>query len=750
MSAPQPKTDAPADVNPDELDHRARVLATRTPAIGRSIADAFVLKDRDLFLLTERGGNIPRHDPHGFGLYHHDCRFLDSYVLEIDGQAPVLLGSTSAAGFRGIVELTNPDLPRARGGKLEKHEIALCWDRTLDAEHLSLHDTLRIKSFSAEPVEVEISLAFRARFEDVYTVRGMCKGPRGEHHPARWEDGRLYLRYDGKDGIRRTTQVAFGRRPHDTRGRRARFVLRLDPGAEQEIGVVVVVGESSAKDEAPPPSPPDPRRPADRRPRLDARDAGMTRVHTDSVPLTRALDRSLRDLAVLRSTLEDATYVAAGVPWYAALFGRDALVVALEALGYDPDLARDTLRLLARYQAQKDDPSRDEEPGKIMHELRVGELARVGAIPQTPYYGAVDTTPLFLILLARHAAWTGTLDLFQELRPNVDAALGWVDGHGDPRVGGHLAYCSRASGGLANQGWKDSGDGIVMENGALARQPIALVEVQGYVHMAKLGIAALADRAGEPALAARLRREAAQLAERFARDFWLDDKGFFALALTADGPAAVLSSNPGQALWTGIVDPERARRTMESLLSEPMWSGWGIRTLSARERRYNPVAYHRGTVWPHDNALIAAGFRRHGFDEAARRVFCGILDASTYFAMHRLPELFTGFPREVYGVPIRYPVACHPQAWAAGSVPFMLESLLGLVPEAFEARLRIVRPTLPPGIHHVDLRGVRVGRARVDLGFEARGEGRVEARVLRNDGGIDVRVEEEEASREAA
>jgi len=548
---------------------------------------------------------------------------------------------------------------------------------------------------------------------------------------------RIALRYDGQDGIQRTTDIVFHRRPDDSRDGRARFLLHLEPYAEEEIGLSIVLGESGAPAGASPPSPGSPRRQGD--PAAEA-----TEIHARSVPLERVLRRSLRDLAGLRSTLAGESYVAAGVPWFAALFGRDALIVALETLAYDPDLARDTLRILARYQGRAEDPSRDEEPGKILHELRVGELARVGAIPHTPYYGAVDTTPLFLVLLARHADWTGTLELFHELRPAVDAALAWIADHGESKSSGYVEYCSRATGGLANQGWKDSGDGIVMESGALARQPIALVEVQGYVYLAKTGVAALADRAGEPALAARLRSEAEALKRRFARDFWLEDRGFLALALTPDGPAAVLSSNPGQALWTGIVEPEHARRTMESLLSDPMWSGWGIRTLSALERRYNPVAYHRGTVWPHDNALIAAGFKRHGFDEAARRVFSGILDASMYFPMHRLPELFTGLPREPFRVPIRYPVACHPQAWAAGSIPFMLESLLGLTPEAFEHRLRIVRPTLPEEVGGVELRGLRVGESRVDLAFQAGPDGHVEVRVLRNDGGLDVRVEQGE------
>ncbi len=279
-----------------------------------------------------------------------------------------------------------------------------------------------------------------------------------------------------------------------------------------------------------------------------------------------------------------------------------------------------------------------------------------------------------------------------------------------------------------------------MANGDLARQPIALVEVQGYVYLAKTQLAGVLDRVGDAALAARLRREAEELKQRFSRDFWLTDKGFFAMALTPDGPAAVLSSNAGQALWTGIAWPEQARRTAERLLSPSMFNGWGIRTLSEDERRYNPIAYHRGTVWPHDNAIIAAGFRRYGLDEAACRVFTGLLYASSYFSMHRLPELFSGFRQADYGVPVGYPVACHPQAWAAGSLPFLLTSLLGLEPEAFENRLRIVRPTLPKDIDDIEVRGLRVAGASVDLGFERESDGTVSVHVRGSRGGIDVKV----------
>jgi glycogen debranching enzyme len=348
-----------------------------------------------------------------------------------------------------------------------------------------------------------------------------------------------------------------------------------------------------------------------------------------------------------------------------------------------------------------------------------------------------------LIVLGRYASWTGDLDLFQELRGNVDRALAWMDEYGDLDGDGYLAYQSRASRGLANQGWKDSGDSIVNADGSLARPPIKLVEVQGYAYLARRSAADLFERAGDGARARHLRQQAQALRERFNRDFWLADQQFYALALQRDNkPAAVIASNPGQALWTGIIDEDRAAQVVRRLMAEDMFTGWGIRTLSAQERRYNPISYHDGTVWPHDNSLLVAGFRTYGQDEAARRVLEALVAAAVHFHAYRLPEVFAGFTRDVFGVPVHYPVACHPQAWAAGSVPYMLATVLGLVPEAFEERLRIVRPILPDQISRLELHNLQVGQARVDLRFR-RVQDRTEVDVLRREGTLDVRVETE-------
>ena len=731
---------------PEEKHRRKqRVTNKDRSALVRSIADAVVIKDEDLFFLSERDGRVPLNATHGFGLYYHDCRFLNGYELHLADSRPSTLVATAPSGFKAELVVTNPDIRLSDGSLLQKEDLGIRWERVLDASRTALGDRITFRNYRPEPATLPVSLRFGAAFEDIFTVRGMPTGKRGRLHPPAWKDGVLSFAYDGTDGLHRTLDIHFSPAAQRTEGTTAHFELTLQPQQSVAIQVTLQLAESPQAGKA---------GAADRPlPDLGQVTASLersakewldrqTEVRAESILLGRVLERSLRDLRVLRSSLRGHTYFAAGVPWYVTLFGRDSLISSLQSLAYEPEVAEHTLRLLAAYQGQKVDEWRDEEPGKIMHELRVGELARTNEVPQTPYYGTIDATPLFLILLSRHAAWTGRLDLFHDLRGHVEAALGWMAKYGDPKGEGYLAYQVKSKKGLGNQGWKDSGDAIVNADGSLARPPVALAEVQGYAYLAKVGLAGLYRRAGDPGRADQLRREAEELRRRFNRDYWLEDEGVYALALQ-DGkePAAVVSSNAGQVLWSGIADPDKARRTVERLMADDMFSGWGVRTLATGERRYNPLGYHLGTVWPHDNALIAAGCRRYGLDEPAGRIFGGILDAAMHFPHRRLPELFAGFARAEYQVPVHYPVACHPQAWAAGAVPYLLETALGLRPAAFERRLLIARPMLPPFTDWVEVRGLRVGRARADLRFERSASGRVAAHVLAVDGDLDVVME---------
>jgi glycogen debranching enzyme len=686
---------------------KQRVLSQGIASVTPEIADAAVLKDGDLFLIFTPGGELPEGAAHGLGLYYHDCRYLHTYQLRLNGQAPTPLGVSTAAGDSGRVELTNPELSGS-DGTLARDTLSIEWSRALDGDEPSLTDTLTFHNWGPESAEVELELCFGSGFEDVFEVRGLLEERLGTLHRPAWRQGTLQFRYDGADGVERSLTVEVPPELVRRKGTTLTAQLALKPRESRRLELRLVIHES-------PPAAAD-----GRTARQEEPWPGPGAVSSDSLLLDEVFRRCFADLRLLRSTLRGRSFIAAGIPWFATLFGRDSLIAALQLLPYAPEVARDTLRLLAEYQADRIDEYRDAEPGKILHEYRTGEMARSGAIPHSPYYGTVDATPLFLIVLGEYVAWTGDLGLFDELRHNVARALHWIDHSGDRDGDRYVEYRSTSKHGLVNQGWKDSGNAIIDAEGRIAKPPIALVEVQAYVYAAKLAIAGLCDRRGEAELAAQLRREAETLAGQFDRDYWVDELDCYAMALEArKEPLRVVSSNAGHALWCGIARQDRAARLAPRLMADDMFSGWGVRTLSADSCGYNPVGYHLGTVWPHDNGIIAAGLKRYGFSSAARRIVDGIIAAAAEFGHRRLPELWTGFSRRQYPTPIRYPVACHPQAWAAGSVPFQLQHLLGLQPDGCERRLRVVRPVLPGLAGWLEVHGLAVGDARVDLRFEA-------------------------------
>ena len=447
-----------------------------------------------------------------------------------------------------------------------------------------------------------------------------------------------------------------------------------------------------------------------------------TRVVSDDQLFNRILGRSLGDLELLRSELDGHSYYAAGIPWFATLFGRDSLITASQTLAFGPGMAASTLRLLASRLGRELNDERDEEPGKVLHELRVGEPAALGETPFARYYGSVDSTPLFLCLLCLHADWSGNLDLFRELRGPADAALEWIDRYGDLDGDGLVEYRRRSPDGLETQGWKDSRDGIPDDHGEPLGAPVALVEVQGYVIRAKRLMARLFELDGDGSRGERLRGEAAAL-EAQLESFWLSDAGGYAIGLDAEKrPGSAGASNQGHLLWAGAVSDARARAIRDLLMGPDLFTGWGVRTLAQSHPAFNPLGYHTGSVWPHDSALIACGLRRYGFDDDFALIFEGLLEAGSRFAEYRLPELFAGLSRAESDEPVPYPVACRPQAWAAGSIPFLLQSGLGLSPDALNGRLRIVRPTLPRWLDRVEVTGLELGSARIDLRFERAGE----------------------------
>ncbi len=659
----------------EQTDRKQQVLTHGSASAVHGIADALVIKDRDLFFLCKPDGEVPVGADHGFGLYYNDCRLLRGYELRLDGDATDRLASSARGGKEMSVELTNREVQSGDAETLRKERLGITWRRHLDGETLTLSDTISLENYGAKQARFSLDLRFDARFEDTFEVRGLLNEHPGTLHEPTWKGGHLLFGYDGADGIARSLTIEFHPAPSRRNGTEVGWDMQLDRHAHSEVQVHIRAAVKGKPSDAS-----DPRAVSGRSHKAGARrrrhggkspsGESFASVRSDSRLLEGILDRSIKDLGILRSDNAGAEYYAAGVPWFVALFGRDSVITSIETLAFDPTIAEQTIRVLASWQGTGTDDYREEQPGKILHELRVGELARIGAIPHHPFYGSVDSTPLFCLLVALHARWTGSLDLFHELQNHVEAALHWIDRFGDSDGDGFIDYRSSTGHGLVNQGWKDSGNGIVNADGSIIEPPVSLVEVQGYVFRAKTDLADLYERSGDERRARSLRREAERLRRRFEERFWLDGKKTYALALGKDGhPAAVVSSNPGQALWSGIVSPERAAMVRDSLMTEEMFSGWGVRTLSSSEVAYNPIGYHLGTVWPHDNALIAAGFRRYGFDREAHRIFEGIVDAAAQFPEYRLPEVFAGYDKSRFSIPVHYPVACHPQAWAAGSVP---------------------------------------------------------------------------------
>lgn len=716
------------------------------------LAQTQTLKGNALFLLTDETGYIPAQSSpgadRGLGLYFHDTRYLDEAVLRVNGHTFTPLLVSTDLGFQGVRELTNPDIALP-DRVVHKETIGLHIETTIGDE---LQETMTWRNFGRMPLDLELTLTYGAHFTDIFTVRGMPEGRRGTLAPPETHGDRLRFCYDGADGHRRTTTIAFDPPPAQFIGTSATFPLHLEPATAHSLTLTIAVTDEAPSTEASSLE----SRPRPVRSTTLAGDgiggvaatgllSGTARIETSNQLFNRVLRRSFLDLTMLTTQHGADRFFAAGVPWFVALFGRDSIITALETLAYAPQVGRATLDLLARYQGQRHNPARDEEPGKILHELRVGERANLREVPFTPYYGTIDATPLFLILLGEYLQWTGDHAYFITLRPQAEAALAWLDNDGDPDGDGLLEYAVKARQGLFNQGWKDSGNAIVNADGTIATPPIALVEVQGYAYRARRALANIYRHLGDEARARQLEARAASLQETFVQRFWLPEERNYALALQgevgAKHPAATDASNQGQALWGGIVAPEHAAAVRDTLMDPArLFAGWGIRTLSHAAAAYNPFDYQTGAVWPHDSALVAVGLRGYGFDKEALAIFTGLYEAATRFNLYRLPELFAGFGRDEYGTPVRYPVACSPQAWAAGSLPYLLQAILGLTPDAFKRQLHVIRPCLPDWLDWVTLTGLQVGESAADLRFERSGTTTLAA-VLRKEGDLQVFVE---------
>jgi glycogen debranching enzyme len=709
-------------------------ITQKKPAKAKDITGTLVIREKNLSLVALRNSDIPVENNYGYGLYYRDCRFLSGYLTRINGLPPTEILSSDEKNYSSTTVLTNPVLYDSNDKLIDNTTISIRKERFIAGE---LSETIDLENFNQFKVALDFSLGFQADFADIFTVRGATRGIDGKAMPPSYDQGTLTFTYQGKDGRRRETRISFDPAPSYVEGTACHYSITLEPHAYQRIAIIVSTHDLAPDEHIEPELLSMSKRLKGVQASYVETEECCINIWTNNGIFNKAFMKSLADLRMLYMIKKSDVFYSAGVPWFDALFGRDSLISSMQVLPYNPTISKSTLQLLATYQGTKTDDWRDEQPGKILHELRVGEKANLNDIPQSPYYGSVDATPLFLIVLAEHIDWTGDMGLFRQLQKNVEAALAWIDTASDKN--GFLTYTRRSSRGLDNQGWKDSFDSISHSDGTLAKPPIALPEVQGYVYMAKKRMATLYDRLGNHDLAKRLRKDAANLFWNFNEKFWMEDQQFFAEALDARGQCDVISSNPGQALWGEIVEWRKAESVVKRLFEGDMYSGWGIHTLSTTEKRYNPLGYHNGTVWPHDNSFIAMGMKKYGYKDELTRLFTGMYDAAGYYMSYRLPELFGGYHRQRYSFPIKYPVACSPQAWASGTIPYMLTASLGMVPDALEEKLTLNQPQLPPWLETLKINSLHVGRGRVQLEFRRIGDSTL-VNVVEKRGNLQVEV----------
>lgn len=717
------------------MSDRIRVGDQWYVAAGAARADdsPHVLKHDGSFLLSDRFGDVHGTGLGEQGLYHEDTRYLSELTLSMEGVRPMFLGSAVKNDNSVLVaEMMNPDLQRhaVSKGTLHLFRAKLLWQG-------SCHEHIRISNHGHETARLRLALHFDTDFADLFEVRGMLRVRRGQCLPVQVERAEVLYGYEGLDGVSRRSRLRFQPAPDALDAHEAAFELCIEPGAETHLYCSVDC-ERDGTAAAPARLHYDEAYRANEAARR-ALQGGCCSVRSSNPQVNQWLRRSWSDLTMLCTALPTGLYPYAGVPWYSTTFGRDGILTARELLWIDPAPARGVLAFLADTQAQQEDPARDAEPGKILHEARGCEMAATREVPFGRYYGSVDSTPLFVGLAGAYWRRTGDLDFIRTLWPNLLRALQWIDDKTD--ADGFVTYARRSKDGLLQQGWKDSQDSVFHADGCMAEAPIALCEVQGYVFEARLLAAELARALGEHALAQRLHEQARELREAFVERFWCERLGVYAIALDGRGKRCeVATSNAGHAMWSGIATAEHAQRMAERFVEADFFSGWGIRTVAQGQPRYNPMSYHNGSIWPHDNAIIAAGMARYGHTRQALQIFSGLFEASLHFAQHRLPELFCGFPRREAEGPTLYPVACSPQAWASAAVFAMLQACLGLEVRAEPGgQVTMHAPRLPEFIDSMDLHHLNVGPHTVDLALQRYGN-HVGIDVTRKQGDVAVRV----------
>ncbi len=725
------KTDSPAHSVDDASAPQYAISASANLQERRTRT----LKHGDTFAVFDQRGDIGGELGNSEGLYHRDTRILSQFQLLLEDARPLLLSSmTQDDNAVFSADLSNPDLLvdgqiALRREQLHLHRTKFVWSG-------ACYERLLVRNFSDAALHVRLTFRFASDFADLFEVRGEHRTAHGESSAELTSDHGVLLRYEGLDRIERATGLTFAPAPKTLTTGRAAYELALKPRETRRIfvryGIADDALEWSGRNFY--------RQMRAARHALRESSSRAASVDSSNSVFNEIVRRSVSDLYMLITDTPQGHYPYAGTPWFSTPFGRDGIITALMTLWVDPSIAKGVLGFLASTQATAVESVRDAEPGKILHEMRHGEMANLREVPFGRYYGSVDSTPLFVLLLGEYFVRTGDIDTVRALWPNAQAALRWIDIYGDRDGDGFVEYYRQTKEGLANQGWKDSHDAIFHSDGRTAEGPIALCEVQAYVYGAKRHGALMAAALGHHDLASSLQAQAVALRQQFEQKFWLEDLSTYALALDgAKQPCRVVSSNAGQVLLTGIASPEHAQRVTDTLLTPAMFSGWGIRTVAMSAARYNPMSYHNGSVWPHDNGLIAMGMARYGHKHAAAQVFGALFDAASYMDLRRLPELFCGFLRRQHNAPTQYPVACSPQAWASATTLCVLQATLGL--ELFDGSREVAfyRPVLPEFLDHVHLRNLRLTGGSVDVLLHRHGND-VAVTVTRREGDVVVVV----------
>ncbi|MFV2061854.1 MAG: glycogen debranching N-terminal domain-containing protein [Gammaproteobacteria bacterium] len=694
-----------------------------------------VLKHAKTFCLFDRYGDIQHIGLGEQGIYHRGTRYLSLYELSVNNRRPMLLNSTvKQDNSMMTVDMTTRNLYKkdrlvVPQGSLHIFRAKVLWLGT-QYEHLRFHN------FDKSEIEFTVSLEFAADFRDIFEVRGAKRKQRGTVLFCENNGRSICLGYRGLDKIERYTVINFGHDINVIDTNKAEFTVTLAPREQKDFYVSVTCQTEKIK----PDSMTYPLALKKNQDAMHSMSVLCGDIFSSNEQFNDWLNRSAADLRMLITVTKQGPYPYAGIPWFSTAFGRDGIITALHYLWLYPELAKGVLGFLAYTQATEVNPAIDAEPGKIFHETRNGEMSELGEVPFKLYYGTIDATPLFIVLAGEYYNRTGDEDFIKSIWPNIERALNWIDNFGDRDADGYVEYSRESDNGLVQQGWKDSDDSIFHSNGIDATGPIALSEVQGYVYQAKIFAAKFATLFGDTILATKLKKQAKILKKNFNRDFWCDNLSTFAIALDGNKKRCeVLSSNAGHVLFSGIANDDYAKRTAETLLSEDMFSGWGVRTIGRAEKRYNPMSYHNGSIWPHDNAMVAMGLARYGFKDKALQILTGLFNASIMMDLNRLPELFCGFRQIEDQSPTLYPVACSPQAWASSSIFGILQACLGISFNATESQVSFHYPVLPDYLQRLQITNLRIGDSVIDIAFR-RHPNDVGINVIRKTGDVDVVV----------